>query len=202
MARHQGHGRAVAPPGGDHHVGGPPVPTAGAQVEAAVRGDELLERGLLLDRSGRSAGVVLEVGGHLAAGHEAVDVGPAVRPAGQPGHPVRSEQPQRVPPLAAPPLGDPAALEHDVLEPAVGQGAAHGETGLAGADDDGVDAAHDEPLFRKAKRTGGQPASTSMATGTPLVTTSYTAERFRDCSTTARSFSGSSPRSLKLTLIC
>src|SRR5262249_19773462 len=47
-----------------------------------------------------------------------------------------------------------------------------------------------------------QSVLTSMETGTPLVRTSNAAERRRDCSTTARSFSGSSPRRVKLTLIC
>ena len=42
----------------------------------------------------------------------------------------------------------------------------------------------------RRRRTGGQPASTEMATGTPLVSTSKTAERLRDCSTTLRELLG------------
>ena len=49
----------------------------------------------------------------------------------------------------------------------------------------------------------GQAISTSMSTGTPLVMTSKTAERWRDCSTIARSTSsGASPLMTKRTLTC
>ena len=51
-------------------------------------------------------------------------------------------------------------------------------------------------------RRRGQPASTSIVTGTRLVMTSNTAERARDCSTISRSFSaGASPLTVNRTLI-
>ena len=96
----------------------------------------------------------------------------------------------------------------------VGEATAHGQPGVAGTDDEGVDVSHawlrpgcpcrrPEGLVRD-RRPGRAPsqAVTSMLTGTPLVMTSYTAERSRDCSTTLRSFSGSSPSRWKLTRIC
>ena len=49
------------------------------------------------------------------------------------------EQVQRVPARGAPALADPAAVEDDVLAPGQGEQAAHGQAGVAGADDDGVD---------------------------------------------------------------
>ena len=111
----------------------------------------------------------------------------------------------------------PTALQHYVVAPAVGQAPAGGQACLARADDDGVGDAHrcsrrcevlagsaaqrDRPARRDAV-TCRQPASTSMDTGTPFVMMSNTADRWRDCSTTERSLSGSSPRNVKLTLIC
>ena len=99
-----------------------------------------------------------------------------------------------------------------MVDAGVVQTAAGGEAGLAGPDDEGVNVGHGAlesgegrgptQVGRAAPRMVGQPASTEMATGTPLVSTSKTAERLRDCSTTLASFSGSSPRSLKLMRIC
>jgi hypothetical protein len=60
----------------------------------------------------------------------------------QPVRPVGREQRERVPPLAAPPFAHAATLEHDVVVSGIGQEAAEGEPGLAGADDDRVDRGH------------------------------------------------------------
>ena len=60
---------------------------------------------------------------------------PSVLKTRQPRHPVRREEPHRVPAVAAPPLPHASAIEHDVLDPAVGQAAAHRQTRLSGADD-------------------------------------------------------------------
>ena len=53
---------------------------------------------------------------------------------------------KRVPTLRTPPLGDPPAVEHDVLAARLGEQPAHGETGVPGADHDGVDRVHDDPF--------------------------------------------------------
>ena len=80
-------------------------------------------------------------------------------------------------------------FEHDVLDAELGQTAAHGEPCLSGADDD----------RRRARHGAPQRVLTLTSTGTPLVSTSNTAERARDCSTISRSFSGgASPAIVKL----
>jgi hypothetical protein len=43
-------------------------------------------------------------------------------------------------------VGHLAALEHDVVDAAIGQVLAHGETGLARADDNGRSASHGTPF--------------------------------------------------------
>ena len=57
----------------------------------------------------------------------------------QPVRPVGRQQRERVPPLAAPPLADAAALEHDVVASGLGEQAAEGEPRLAGTDDERLD---------------------------------------------------------------
>src|SRR4029453_6780912 len=96
---------------------------------------------------------------------------------------------QRVPAVAAPTLRQLPAFEHDVLDAEFGQAVAHREPRLSGADDDGRRACHG--LHHRVL--------TLRSTGTPLVSTSKTAERARDCSTISRSFSGgASPAIVKL----
>ena len=84
--------------------------------------------------------------------HVAVGIRAVVAIAGQPALPVRREQPQRVPALAAPGVRDLAALEHDVIDRALGEAAARREPGVAGADDDRRDA------FDGALRCGRRPS--------------------------------------------
>ncbi len=135
-------GGLVAPAGGDHDVAGPPGLARGDDVEAVVDAGEVDDGAVFSHGSGRGVGVALEVGGDLGGGHVAVGVGAGVGPAGQAAHPVRGQQAQGVPALAAPALGDSAALEHDVVDAPVAEAAAGGEAGLAGADDDGVGDGH------------------------------------------------------------
>ena len=59
---------------------------------------------------------------------------------------------QRVPALGPPTLGDTTAVEHDMVSAGLGEQPAYGETGVAGADHDGVDGVHDDPLERAAGR--------------------------------------------------
>ena len=105
-----------------------------------------------------------------------------------------------------------------MLAAGLGEQSAHRQSGVAGADDDGVDGVqgrHDDPSgagpattgvwwpARPAWRVGGQPVVTSMETGVGWVSTSYTADLRRDCSTMARSVASSaSPSMWKVTLIC
>ena len=66
-----------------------------------------------------------------------------------------------------------------MLAAGLGEQPAHGQAGVAGAQDDSVDAVHDDPV------------TTSTTTGVGLVSASYTADRRRDCSTILRSVSSS-----------
>ena len=216
-ARRRRHRGPVAPAGGDDDVGGLPGRPVGADLEPVVPLAQQVHVRVLYDGRAERVGVPGEVAAERGRGEEPVRVGAAVSRARQGVHPVGGQQAQRVPGAAAPALPDPATLEHDVVTPAVGEAPADGQACLAGADDDGVDDAHrcsrrcevlagsaaqrDRPARRDAV-TCRQPASTSIDTGTPLVTMSNTADRWRDCSTTERSFSGSSPRNVKRTLIC
>ena len=68
--------------------------------------------------------------------HEAVGIRAFVAIAGQPALPVRRQQPQRVPAFAAPGVGHLAALEHHVIDRALGEAAARRQSGVPGADDD------------------------------------------------------------------
>ena len=73
---------------------------------------------------------------------EAVGIVALVAEAGQPALPVGREQAERVPALGPPRVGDLAALEHHVVDGALGEAPAHRQAGMAGADDDGGRGAH------------------------------------------------------------
>ena len=117
--------------------------------------------------------------------------------AGQPTLPVRGQQAQRIPPLAAPGVRHLTALEHDVIDRALAEAAARRESGVPGADDDGGDA------FDGGLRSVTPTAqATTTVTFVGLVTMSYTAERFCDCATSASmSFFDASASMLKVTLM-
>ena len=117
--------------------------------------------------------------------HEAVGIVAVVAEAGQPALPVRREQAQRVPALGPPRVGDLAALEHHVVDRALGEAAAHRQPGVAGADDDGRGAHAAAPCSR-----GERLSCTSTVTLVGLVMMSYTAERFCDWATSALISSG------------
>ncbi len=71
-----------------------------------------------------------------------------------------------------------------MIDPAIGQVPAHGEAGLAGADDDGRNPLHDTrfPSLFPTSRAG---QLTVTCTWVGLVTMSNTADRFWDCATSA-----------------
>src|ERR1700728_2765797 len=73
---------------------------------------------------------------NLRQSHKAVRIGTRVSIARQPTQTVGREQPQRVPPLLAPGIRHFSALEHDVVDRALGENAAHRESGVPGPDDD------------------------------------------------------------------
>src|SRR5262249_48082469 len=73
----------------------------------------------------------------LPCAEVAVRVVTAVPIAGQPGHPVGGEQPQRVPPLRAPRVRHLCAFEDDVVDRTGGEAVADGQPAVAGTDDHG-----------------------------------------------------------------
>src|SRR3984957_9436956 len=96
-------------------------------------------------------------------------------------HPVRGEQPERVPALGAPRRCHLAAFEHDVVEPCGGKVTAHRQAGLPGADDDDSEAhrSHRRSCSALGIRSGpAQARETWTVVG--LVRMSKTAERFWD----------------------
>src|SRR6185295_1536579 len=118
--------------------------------------------------------------GHRA---EAVGIRTVVAVARKPALPVGREQPQRIPALRFPRVGDLTPLEDHVVDRAGGEAVAHRQAGVTRADDDG-------------RRSHGRAAwwledyLTSTVTFVGLVMMSYTAERFCDCASIARISAG------------
>src|ERR1044071_5964103 len=112
-------------------------------------------------------------------GHRAIPVGivSLVAVAREPAQPVRREQAQRIPALGLPRVRHLTALEDHVVDRALGEAAAHGEAGVPRADDEsgGSQFTPQLRLFLVVE--------TETLVG--LVMTSYTAERFCDCATSA-----------------
>lgn len=71
----------------------------------------------------------------LVLGHEAVLVRAVVAVAGQPGHPIGREQPERIPTFGAPRLRHLSPLDDDVLDAPAGEGVAHRQARLTRSDD-------------------------------------------------------------------
>ena len=108
----------------------------------------------LAHRGAERAGVGLQVGHDLVLAHEAVGIVARVGEAWQLERPVRTDQAQRVPSLAAPALGDASLLEHDVRAALLGQVVAHGEPGLPTANDDDLGRLGAHWAVRRAMRWG------------------------------------------------
>src|SRR5262249_34561564 len=121
--------------------------------------------------------IPLEEGDRLGHRAIAVRIVALVAIAGQPALPVRCEQAQRIPALGPPGVRHLTALEDHVVDRALGEAAAHGEAGVARADDEGSGSQLTPQLtFFLA---------TDTETLVGLVMMSNTAERFCDCATSA-----------------
>ena len=157
---------------GEHHAGAAPCAAVGGDGVPVTIDRHPDDPRPGLHRRADRPGVVVDQLDDLGHRHEPVGITP-IGEAGQAGVPARREQPQRVPPLGPPRVGHPAALQHDVVDRALGQALAHRQAGVAGTDDDRADgfAAH-----RSA-----QCVSTTTVVG--LVMMSNTAERFCDWAT-------------------
>src|SRR6266705_1152909 len=130
--------------GGDHYVSRPQLTVIGEDHVAA----DLRARPERQHVDTRSEGrvdpraIVLDEAQDVVLVRKAVRVVPRVGVAGQRDAPVRELEHERVPPLRAPVFRHPRALQDEVLLAALLQVIAHGEAGLAPANDDGLDALH------------------------------------------------------------
>src|SRR5262249_27422518 len=157
-------------------VAGLPRPVSRTDKKAPRAATQVLDGDFLADRGVERPGVPFEVADGLGGGHVAGRIVAVVPPPREASGPVRAEELERIPPLRAPAVGYAAALEDDVVDGSIVQTVADSQTGRPGSDDEGVDGRHGT----------GQPASTSMLTGTELEMMSKTAERWRDWSTSWR----------------
>ena len=122
-----------------HHALRPPFAPVGLDHIAAVGLAQAGDGGVGLDRRRDHSSVTVEERDRLGHVPVAVRVVALVAEARQAALPVRRQQPERLPALGAPGVGDLAALQHHVVERAIGQAPAHGEPGVPGADHDGGD---------------------------------------------------------------
>jgi len=127
--------------GGDDHVVGGDVPArrleeVGSRSGGPVKG----EYGCAgPNRWPERGGPCLDEGEHLARGHEPIRIASGVVEAGEIHLPIRSQERQRIPPLAPPSLGDPSPLQHDVGQTTFLQVVAHRQPGVATANNNGLD---------------------------------------------------------------
>ncbi len=152
--RHRG---PVAIPRGNRDHRRHPEAPAGRDDEAARRSRDALDDRPLFDGRRKRIGIAREEVDHLVDGHESVRIGSRIREVRQSRLPVWREQAERLPPLAAPALGDPAALEYDVADAAVDQAATQRESCLTGADHDGFDLPHHTLTAPRRRSRRGRP---------------------------------------------
>ncbi len=152
---HAGDEGSIAPAGGDDDVGAPPRAGGRVHVEGVAGAAHRLDRHAVLDRGAERVGVPVEVAGEVGGGREAVLVGAGRAGAREDVEPVRGQQPQRVPRLAAPARPDLVALQHHVVVVGGGEVVTQRQPGLAGADHDGVDVRHGVPLRLVSGRSAG-----------------------------------------------
>ncbi len=143
------HPRHVAVPGRDDDVSRHPDPAVGGDAVAPPgQGLDSQHGGAVVNRRVEGTSVVLQVLDELPRGHVTVGVVPLVVPVRKTTVPVGREEPQGIPALAAPALADPPALQHDVLDAALPEAAAHGQARLTASDDDRVRVFHGLSSFR------------------------------------------------------
>ena len=131
-------GLMVAADGEDDGVrGGGTV--GGVDQEATVGSGDQRDPDAFLQRRFDATGVVLHIGDDIVTDHETVRIVAGVIEAGQFALPVRRDQAEAVPTLRAPGMGDAVFLEHDVIDGVGGQVIAHGQAGLAAANDGDTD---------------------------------------------------------------
>ncbi len=100
---------------GDQRVARP-VPAVGRDVETLSARAHTLDSHVGAHRRRDHVPVVVEQRHDATRAHEPVGVAAVVRESGERGHPVGSEQPQRVPALGAPRVRDLASFQHHVID--------------------------------------------------------------------------------------
>jgi hypothetical protein len=139
VGREVGDARALEGAGGDHDVAGLDGPGRGVGDEVPVDRGEALDARAGADLDARLLGVGLEVVGHLVLGREAVArVGEREAREAVVGR--RGEDPQRVPALAPGVADALVGVDDDGGDAAVDEPVGHREAGLAAADDERADA--------------------------------------------------------------
>jgi len=111
-------------------------------IRAGIAAAHAFDGGAGFERGVERRAVGCQICRDPARGHEAVGLLTRVGPVWKPGHPIRAEQSQRIPGGRPPALADAAAFEQHVVVARVGEEAAGRESGLAGADDEGVSGWH------------------------------------------------------------
>ncbi len=125
--------------GAEHDVPGRDRAGGGLQQEPAVLpGPKRLDVNAFPNGRLEPVRIALEVRDDLVAGHESVRVPAVVRSAGKLDGPVWRDEAEAVP-ASAPRLADPAPFEYHVLDSGASELVAHGQPGLARANDDDVD---------------------------------------------------------------
>ncbi len=149
----------VAVPGCHDRAACEPCASVGHDAVTGASLRQLHDARVVLDGRPERRCVVFEVRRDFAGRHVSVGVGARVVEPWQTRLPVRRQKPQGVPPLAAPPFGDAAALEDDVVDAGLDEVPAHREPGLTAADNDHIRTSHDLSSLAglKARTTHGGP---------------------------------------------
>jgi hypothetical protein len=134
--------RQVAPAGGEDDVAAPPRSDGGGDLEFSSDDAKVLDPGSFDDRGLEGLRVASEVVGEVRGGSEPVGVRALIPPARERVHPVRGQQPQRVPHAGAPALTDATPFEDHVIVTTAREEGGGGQPGLAASDDDGVGDVH------------------------------------------------------------
>ncbi len=134
---HARHDRRVIAAGGHHHLPGCEVALRGSdKIAALLQRFHAPDLGVLQHRGVHHADKAVKVRGDLILLHEAVRVVALVGIAGQGALPVRRDQAEGIPALAAPGVGDGVLLDHEMIDAGLLEVVAHGQASLATADDD------------------------------------------------------------------
>ncbi len=137
---------SVARSGGDDDRSAAQVAAVGAHEVAVVRRPDGRDGRPGPHRGRRRPGEPVDEVDDLGHRRVAVRVRARVAVPGQPAQPIRGEQPQRVPALAAPGVGDVAPFEHDVVDGTIGEEPAGGKARMPGPDNDRGEAFYDCPV--------------------------------------------------------